>query len=1020
MSALFFDHKRLLALAVLLVLTGGLTSMVTLTQKEDPTITNRFATILTPVPGASADRVEQLVTEPIEDELREISEIDEIFSASRTGLSVVTIALDDLIDDTDGPFSLVRDALSDAERRFPEDAREPVFDNDRTYAYTLIAALVWEADSEPNLLILRRIARELQSRLRNTPGTELVTLHGAPADEVVVSMDPAVSESLGLDKPRIAAALAGADSKVSAGQFRGERNEYVVEVRGELDSLSRVRETPVSLGESGSLVRVGDIARVERALVDPPDRLALVDGKPAVLVAARMESDLRVGDWARGARAAVEEFRGEVSSGVRLDVVFDQSAYAGERFGSLIRNLLIGAGIVVLVLFATLGWRSALIVASAIPLTGLSALLVMKLVGVPIHQMSITGLIVALGLLVDAAIVMTDAIGRRLRDGLTAREAVAVSVERLWLPLLSSTLTTVLAFAPIALLPGSVGEFVGAIGESVIIALIASFLLAVTVLAALAGLFLPRGMAQGGLSLPWLSAGFERLLRLSLKAPRISMLAAATPCLIGFYAVTLLPSQFFPEADRNQFEIELRLSPQAAIGETLAAARRANALLEARAEIVSAEWVIGESFPSFYYNLQMSQDGVSSYAQAMVTARSLDGLKPLIQDIQAELDAALPGVQVLASPLMQGPPIAAPIEMRIFGPELDTLRELGESVRLTLSEIPEVTVTNAGIAGGRPKLWLRPEEDGARQAGLTLVDIARGLDAELTGVFGGSLVEGGESLPIRVRLADEERAQFDELASINIPTRGPGGDTGFAGAPIGALGAFSLQPDADAITRFDAERVNIVTGYVRPGELPSTALAAFERRWDGADADWPLGYRLELGGDAEARSDAVGDLVAQVGLISVLMIATVVLTFNSFRISLIVFAVIGLAMGLGMLSLAIAGYPFGFQPIIGLIGLAGVAVNAAIIILSGLKRSPEARRGDPDAIVGAVTETGRHIVSTTVTTFGGFLPLILSVGGFWPPFATVIAGGVLLSMIVSFFFVPQAFAALYARPAYSQ
>ncbi len=1020
MKTLFFDYRRLLVLTVFIIVAGGLAAFFTMAQEEDPKITNRFATIITPFPGASADRVENLVTEKIEDELRELSEIKKIRSFSRTGISVVTVELDDDVYETDGPFSRIRDALSDAESNFPGGVPSPVFDDDRGYAYTMMAALVWDADSAPNVLILKRIAEDLQDTLRDVPGTELVTIHGAPAEEVVVSVDSAIAESLTLDKQSIARAIAAADSKVSAGQFRGGINEYVLEVRGELNTLARLREVPVRRNADGGIVRVGDIARVDRRLASPPDDLVLVGGKPAVIVAARMESDLRVSSWAAAARGALKTFEQDLSGGVALEVVFDQNEYASARFGTLVKNLMIGAALVVVVLFITLGWRSALIVTAAIPLTALTSLIVLNVMGIPIHQMSVIGLMVALGLLVDAAIVMTDAIRRRLVDGLSPRDAVGVSVSRLWLPLLSSTVTTVLAFAPITLMPGGAGEFVGPIAAAVITALTASFLLAITVVAALNGVFLPGGLktaAEGrnsfwaaGLTLPRLAGAFDAVLGWSLKAPIVSMMAAMVLPLLGIVGATTLPTQFFPEADRKQFHVEMRLPPQSSIERTLQDVRKATDLIQGREDVESVSWFLGNSAPSFYYNMQMNQDGVSNYAEAMVTATRLRGLKEQINAVQRQLSAAFPDSQIVVRQLLQGPPTHAPIELRIYGKDLRVLQGIGEKARALLAQVPEVTHTFAGIPGGEPKLWLNADEDQARQAGLSLVDIARDLDSQLEGTIGGTIVEGTEELPIRVRLDDEQRARFDELASLNILSReAPGGSVDFQATPIRALGDIVLEPEASTLERYQGRRVNIVSGYVQAGQLPSTAIAKFESLWEAAGYTLPPGYRYEFGGDAEARSDAIGNLLSSVTLIVLLMIATVVLTFNSFRLSGVVFFVAFLSMGLGLLCLTLGGFPFGFQPIIALLGLVGVAINAAIIILTGLKRDPRAVAGDVEAIKQGVLETSRHITSTTITTFGGFFPLILSDGGMWPPFATTIAGGVLLSTVVSFFFVPQAF-----------
>lgn len=1025
MKTVLFDNIRALFLVVTLVVVGGLAAFVTMPQTEDPRITNRAATILTPLPGASAELVERLVTQPIEDELRSISEIDRIESKSRTGLSSVTIVLRDQIVETGEPFARIRDAVDDARAELPDAAGDSQFIDDRSEdAYTVLTALIWDAASEPNLLILKRTAEELQSRLRNFPGAEYVEIHGASPEEIAVTLPSDVAQALGLSERQIAANIASADVKGAAGQFFGDAAQYALEVEGELDTLDRLRAVPLQTGQSGATVQLGDIADIERSLKDPLSEYAIIDGRPAIVVGARMEPGRRVGDWAASLVEELAEFEKTISSGIEQRIIFNQADYANDRFQTLITNLLVGIGLVVIILFFTLGVKSALVVTFAIPLTTLMALTIMNLVGIPIHQMSITGLIVALGLLVDSAIVVCDAVTRRLTAGLSPREAVAQSVERLWLPLLSSTLTTVFAFLPISLLPGGAGEFVGAIADSVIIALLSSYILAMTVIAGIAGHFFSR---QGGkkpsqgLSFPVVAGPFKWLLGLSLHSPRLSVIAALILPLLGFIGVTTLPSQFFPEADRNQFHVELRLSPQSSLTATKQAADLADAILEADDRIVSADWFVGNSVPSFYYNVIMDQDGAKDYAEAMVTAKSLTGIKDLQNEMQQKLSEALPDAQVLVRFLAQGPPTEAPFELRIYGRELKTLQRLGEEARALLAQVPEITVSFATIAGGEPKLWLAADEDDALQAGLTLAQVADGLSAKLQGAQGGSIVEAEQEIDVIVRLDERSRRDMTEIESLTISNPSSqqsrlGPLAGVPATPITGLGDLELRPSAASITRYDGERVNTITGFIRSDALASTAVEAFQALAEQNGFEMPPGYRYEFGGDAEARSDAVGNLLSSLGLIVVATIAVVVLSFNSFRISSIVFMVAGLSMGLGMLSLTIFGYPFGFQPIIALMGLMGVAINAAIIILSGLKADPDAVAGDRNAVRRVVLETSRHISSTTLTTFMGFLPLILSEGGFWPPFATAIAGGVVLSTVISFFFVPQMFVLL-TRPS---
>jgi multidrug efflux pump subunit AcrB len=926
MSTLLYRHHRALTLVLIIILAGGISSLLTIPREEDPTITNRIVVIITPFPGADAERVESLVTERIEDELREISEIETIRSNSRNGISVITVEMQDRLTDMTGPFSLLRDALTDARSRFPDGVGAPIIDEDRGYAFTLIAAVSWDGPGPANLAILKRLGEELQHRLRNLPGTEYVKLFGAPTEEITLRVDESVLSSLGLTPTGIAQAIAGADAKVSAGVLRNAAQDLPLEVGGELNTLARIRAIPISRDPGGTLLRVGDIATVARGVVDPPQDLAFVADRAAVVVAARMESGRRVDRWAARARELLQGFAMETSGGIRMDTVFDQSAYTDERLGVLIGNLLLGAALVIAVLLVSLGARAALIVAAAIPLTGLVSLTALNLMGIPIHQMSVTGLIVALGLLVDAAIVMVHAIQHRLHTGAPALDAVKEAVARLWIPLLSSTVTTVLAFLPIALLPGSVGEFVSPIAISVIIALGASLLLALTVIPALAGRFLvpktpaagPRssgGIWSSGIHWPAAGRALARALDLALRRPRLSLLGASALPALGFLGFGTLTSQFFPEADRNQFHVQLRLPPQTAIVETARVVRRAYALMIAHGEIESVHWYVGRSAPSFFYNLSMDQDGLPGFAEAQVTTTSIAAVQRVVPRLQAELDAAFPQAQILVRKVKQGPPTYAPVEIRIYGASLDALRALGDEVRQVLSRIPGITHTHALLSGGQPKLGFDADEAETTLGGLRLAELAQAMAARLEGALGGSVVERNEELAVRVRVDDRQRAGLAEIASLSITSPGAGETDRFGGIPLSALGVFRLIPTEDVIPRRDGERLNLVAGYVGPATLPATALGAFQALWAQEGHVMPAGYRLEFGGDAEARSDAIGDLLSPLGLIVTLTLATVVLSFNSFSLAGIVFLAAIQAMGLGLLSLALFDFPFGFGPI---------------------------------------------------------------------------------------------------------
>ncbi len=1030
-TTLFYRDARLFTLAILMMIAVGASALLTIGRQEDPTITNLFATIVTPFPGADPGRVEALVTEKIEERLREIPEITETTSVSRLGISVVQVELSQLISDNaiEQAWSEIRDALSDAARNFPAGVPRPSFDNDRVGAFTSIMAILPRVGTEPNPAIIRRTARQLQNRLRAVSGTRLVDLYGDQQEEITVTVDARVIASLGISIADVSQAIERADSKVRAGQVRGQSLDLLIEVEGEIKALDRLRSIPIREGANSAIVRLADIATVSRGLRKPAETLAIVDGQKGVLVAARMENDLQVDAWARRVDKVLGDFARTLPAGLELRPLFDQATYTSERLTDVMQNMAAGIAIVVLVLLFTLGWRAALVVALVIPLSAIVSIAGLRAMGIPIHQMSVTGLIVALGLLVDAAIVVTDEIRKKISAGEPRLAAVDHAVRRLAAPLLASTVTTVLAFMPMVLLPGPAGDFVGAIALAVITMLIVSFALALTITPALAGWLLPAPK-QPQPSAPSTdphavpaTGWFAASLRLATRRPLLAMLAAALLPIIGFGAFPTLKPQFFPGVDRNQFYIQVKLNDGASIARTEAVTRKVDRIARSEDVVTSISWVVGRSAPAFYYNMIANQDGVSSYAEALVTTRSPQATEAVLDKLQRRLNQDVPEARVIVRGLVQGPPVNAPVEVRIVGPSLDTLRELGDRIRLLMLDVPGITVARTEVGPGAPKVTVDLEEEKVRFAGLSLRGVARQLEGQLEGVTGGSVVEDSEELPIRVRVGDAARTSIASVEQVDLvgPSARSGAATGaYPGIPLGSLGTVKMVPSKTAIYRRNGERINTVQAFVERNVLPEVAARMVNQRMAEAGFKLPPGYRLELGGDSDARDDTLNNLLASLGLIITLSIASIVMTFGSYRLSIVTAVVALLSVGLSLLALAIFRYPFGIQAVIGVIGSIGVSINAAIIIMTALQGDKRAAAGEPEAIVRVVRAQSRHIISTTVTTFGGFLPLILAGGGFWPPFAMAIGGGVLLSTFVSFYFVPPAFALITATKRISR
>ncbi len=1031
----FYTNTRLLVLTIILILAWGLLSFQALPRQEDPELVSRVAVVQTAYPGADAERVEALVTEVIEAELSELEEIALLSSTSRVGFSSISIELEDTIDNAEPVWAKVRNELDAAQSRLPVGTSEPDLEEQKIAAYSIITSLSWDLPGEPNYAVLGRFTEELALQLRSVAGTEEVELFGNPTEEIVVEVDAPDLAALGLSAQSLASRIQTSDAKVTAGQLRSDQQDLAIEIQSELETLEQIRQIPIQTG-AGQFARLSDIAEVRRGLQRPMADMAMVSGQPAIALGVLMESGRRIDQWAVEVRQVISEFGQQLPEGVRLEILFDQSGYVESRMDTLISNLVVGALLVVAVTMVTMGWRAACVVGAALPITALSVFGWMSVLGVPIHQMSVTGLIIALGLLIDNAIIAVDEIQLELAHGDRPLAAVIKTVNYIKVPLLASTVTTVMAFAPIYLMPGPAGEFVGSIALNVIMSLISSLVLSLTVIAALAGRLLgqteekaqtlankrgplaavqrfllrPGSWWADGIALPRLARPYQWTLRQTMSHPLLAIALSLTIPLIGFIAAGSLEQQFFPSVSRDQVQIEVEFAPQSAIARTREQIAQARDLILSNPKVEDVHWFIGESAPKFYYNLKSERRNQSQYAQALVQLNTDSNLAEIVRSLQTDLSEAFPAARILVRQLEQGPPFDAPIELRIFGPNLDELRRLGLEARRVLDGIPDVTVTRDDLGESLAKLGLSVDEEQARQSGLSNSAIAQQLAAYLEGSVGGSVLEGTENLPVRVRLSDAERADLSSIASLDLRSENGGNSRSTS-----VFGDFELIPELSKIARRNEQRVNIVQAYITAGVLPSAVQQVFEERLaEDEGFQLPPGYRTEYGGEAAQQDQAVGNLLIYVPLLGIIMVAALVLSLGSFRQALVV-AVVGIAsVGMALFSLKVFGAVFGFMAIIGSLGLVGIAINDTVMVLSGLNENAEAKAGDRKAIAYVVNKSTRHVITTTITTIAGFVPLLISGGPFWRPLAIAIAGGISGSTLLALYFVPAAYALIYS------
>ncbi|GAB5454269.1 MAG: efflux RND transporter permease subunit [Henriciella sp.] len=1021
MTTLFYRLPRLTILAVVVALISGFFAILTLGRQEDPTLIERYGFVLTTLPGADAERIEATITEPIERRLLELPEISETESTSRANVSQISIEIDEGLNaaEVDNAWTLIRQQVQLSEPDLPPGAATPFVRRVYVGAATMTVALTWEGEGEPGLAVMSRLAEVLEDRFRGLNATEETEIMGFPEEEVRIIADPEALAAAGLSLNDAARLVAAADAKAPAGEVRGDRSNVGLEIGGEFDGVARIRSIPLVQSANGTALRVGDVADVVKGIEDPPTKLAFSNGKRAVFVTAYISSNQRVDRWANAAREMVEEFAVTVPSDISVTPIFDQSTYTESRLNGLAQNLLISAFLVFAVLFFVMGWRAAIVVGMALPLTVALVLTLFKFFNYPLHQMSVTGLVISLGLLIDNAIVVVDEYDQERLHGHSVLDSIDRSLKKLFGPLFASTLTTALAFAPIAFMPGAAGEFIGMIGTSVVFSVIMSFVIAMTVIPALAGM-LDRPRKPGERSWFWrdgikfdvITDGYRWSIERVLRNPVIGLMLGIVPVMVGFYLAGQLPSQFFPQTERDQFQLDITLNPQATIYEAEDIAQEVNTFLRDQyPNIEGIHFVVGEPGPRVYYNSFNNTEGVAGYANGFVQLGNNETTRILVSDIQATLRREFPQAQILATPFEQGPPTPAPIAFYIRGENLAVLNDLGNQARQVLAQTPGVTFTTSQLQMGAPIVTLEADETATAMSGLRLTGLASDIRAELEGVPAGSILEGIEEIPVRVIAPEDRRTEISDLRSKTVGNASIGG-----GTPLSALGELKLEPQTSTIRRLDGRRVNQIFAYVEPYALPDPINQNFKKALEESGFTLPQGYDWIESGSASDQSEAMANLAGLAIPLVLVMLGAVALVFNSFRMAFLVMGVGFMSMGLAFGGVWMFNLPLGFNAILGGLGLLGISINGTIVVLALLTGNEAARNDDIIAQREVVVAATRHIVATTLTTMGGFVPIILQGDVFWMPLATGIAGGVAGSAILALYFTPSVYRIMTMKP----
>ncbi|TPV94330.1 MAG: efflux RND transporter permease subunit [Myxococcales bacterium FL481] len=984
------SQQRLIALTVFVLASIGAFAWRTMPRQEDPDLVPRWGSITVEYPGADAEAVERLVVEPIEDGLAEVESLrfTQARAAENAAVFVVVLADSVTADELDSTWKEVEDALDRARPEFPAGVEEPVLDRGLTDQEAIVLAVTGSHDP----LALRDAAREMKERLLDLDEVSRIKLTGDPGDQIVVAYDPAIARKLGVSAPALVDQIRQRNAAVPGGAILSGARRAALAPETELRNLQDLAQTPVHL-QSGSTVPLSEVAEVTRGPDEPVAERMHYQGLPAIGIGIVAEPGCNVVEFGAAVRAEVRRLRADYP-GLRVDEVTFQPDRVERRIADLARSLSISMMIVAGVLFLFMGVRMGLVVVSVVPLVALSALAIYAVAGGILHQMSIAALVIALGMLVDNAIVVAEQVQRRIDDGMARADAAFSTVRELALPLLTATGTTIAAFVPMLLSEGAVGEFTRAIPTLITLTLLISFLYALLVTPLLSRAFL-RVQRVSATSFGERLA--RRLGRATVSHHRVVLLVV----LLALGSVASVGGQvknaFFPEADRNQVLVRVSLPQGTDVEATTRTVQKLEAELLRQDDVESVAAFIGRSAPRFYYNVQYVPF-TPHRGQLLLTTTSKASNDAVVAHVGAWAERHLPGVEVAAAALAQGPGMAAPVEIRLRGDNMQHLAEAAVRVRGVLAGIEGAVAVRDTLSLGSPTVRFDIDDAAAARHQVSRQDVALALLGHTRGYSAGQMRTGDEPVPIVVRAPAGDRTPAEELGGIVVTNRQG------RMVPLEELVHVQHRWLPASYDRRDGKRVVYVRSNLASGVPSSVVFDAFRQQI--AAAKLPASVSLTYGGDAEGSGDANTAMLATLPLGLLLLVGFLMVEFNSFRRVAIVLSTIPLA-GVGVIpGLILGDQPFGFMSLLGVFALAGVVVNNAIVLLDVAERGRQGGLSTAEALVQAVAVRTRPILLTTLTTVAGLLPLALSSTSLWPPLAWAMISGLVASTGLTLLLVP--------------
>jgi len=1003
------NRTRMAVVLVAGILLGGAFTFLNYPSSEDPTITIRGAQVTARYPGMSARRVEDLITRKLEERIREIPEVKTIKSTSKAGVSIITVELYDRYFDLTPIWQNLRNKMTNVKSELPEGTTGPDVNDD----YGLVAVTTLMLTKTPGFSNAewRRTARDLRIQLNAVRGVKKVDLSGTPQERVFLEFKSARLAQYGLNPADLIQTLQRQNIIRPGGVITSRGTEILVEPTGSYTSVPDIGSTVIYLPKSKQVAYLRDVAVIRRATVDPPNQLAYFNGQPAIVIAISMIEGGNIVAFGERLLQRVSVLQNGLPWGYVLHTATFQPTRVASAIADFSSNLYQTIAIVLVVVIVFLGLRTGLIVGAAVPLTMLLAIIIMRLSGVELQRMSIAALIISLGMLVDNGIVIAEDIKRRLEAGIDRREACIEAGRVLAVPLLTSSLTTILAFSPLLLADNVTGEYMRSLATVVLITLLCSWFLAMFSTPLFAYLFVqvkPRakGAAEDAAFEGAFYQGYRRLLAtvLRFKYPFMG-------CVVGAFVgalmlFPLIPVEFMPPSDRNQIQVNIDLPAGASSHQTNKVVREFSAWLKDKKqnpEVTLSAMYVGYGGPRFFLALSpIDPDGNRAYA--LINTRSNKDLPVVMARFRRYFLERQPNVRAAVKDLFLGAKEPGTVEYRVVGPDAQVLRDVSEKLKAGLRKIGGLAVLQDDWENRTLTLIVKVDQSKARRAGVTSTEIANALNFLFSGDRVTDYREADNIIPVVLRGDSKLRFTLDRLLSVSVFSA----TTGKA-VPLLQIARLDGRWDDSRIRRRDLQRTLTLTA--RHTTLLATNLhAGMVPTLESVRRSLPAGYRIELGGELESAGEANSALLGNMPIALAAIFVLLIWQFNSLRRTAIIGLTIPLSLIGAILGLLIMQSKFGFTGLLGILSLAGIIINNAIVLIDRIEIERQSGATIWDAILSAGVKRLRPILITTMTTILGLIPLMLFGGDLWYGMAVVIMFGLGVGTILTLGVVPALYA----------